>query len=133
MAELSIAALIILLVILIALDYRRTRELREFTLKFSGKEQSPKSADPCEPSHDLVPIDAQPLKGGMLACEQTVCLKRCSRCGIHVQCAHCDGHVVLDGDDRLQEHEDPAPPARTCEGSGRFYFHMFGTRMEAER
>ncbi len=51
----------------------------------------------------------------------------------YIQCSHCDGHVVLDGDDRLQEHEDPAPPARTREGSGRFYFHMFGTRMGAER
>ncbi len=51
----------------------------------------------------------------------------------YVQCSHCQEHVFLTGDDRLEMHEDPEPPVRTCEGSGRFYFHMFGTRMGVER
>ncbi len=79
MAELSIAALIVAAVG-IGIDVYYRYRLRTL---LSGKEQSQKSADPCEASHDLVPIDAQQFVHPAIGAQQTVLLYRCSGCGQH--------------------------------------------------
>jgi len=49
----------------------------------------------------------------------------------YTQCGHCNEFVWLRGD-QLRAHVT-IYPLRLCEGSGRFYFHLFGDRMTAER
>ncbi len=79
MTELSILALIVAAVVF-GLDFYYRYRLRTI---LSGKEQSQKSADPCERSCNLVPIDAQQFVHPAVGAQQTVLLYRCSGCGQH--------------------------------------------------
>lgn len=67
-----------------------------------GKSDPPASTipapplDPCADHHELIPIDAQALVGDSLAYRQTVVLKRCSRCGLHIALAYAGQWTIGD-------------------------------------
>lgn len=98
MTDASILVYSVIAIVIVDNIYQRLqiRSLLSELRPASRKSDAVPSTDPCQISHDLTPIDAQPLRAENLAYEQTLVLKRCARCGMHVSLGYAGSWTITD-------------------------------------